>query len=251
MSMTIEKYCSLFGRKYFAISVKIALLIWLWLIFDSFIYIESTHVHGDISHHVHKDIDTKHPVLLAMNSIFSMHWLLMLLSMMLPLLFISIEEVVKNNFKRKVKINLSLFFIGYVIFWAITSIVLITVSFYLNKILSNQLLLGFLFLLISILWQCTPYKKYFLNRCHLPAKINPFGIRSSIDSFTFGIKKSFYCVGTCWPIMWICLVWMQPTMLIMPFLTIFLLDEQLSPRRYEKWGLINGISFLLMKHKSS
>lgn len=238
--MKIKKYFSLFERKSFLIAVKIAFLVWIWLIFQNLLLIDHhtvNFVHDELSHHAHHNIESENSILSAIYGTINMHWFLMLIAMMLPLLFLSIEEIIKKNFKRKRKLSLVLFFIGYIFFWTIISIVLLAITSYLDQILNSRIIIGCLMVLVFILWQATPYKKISLNRCHLPANINPFGLQSSIDSLKFGIQKAFYCVGTCWPMMWLCLIWMEQMMFIMPLFTIVLLIEQISPKRPEKWGL--------------
>ncbi len=36
--------------------------------------------------------------------------------------------------------------------------------------------------------------------------------------------------------MWLCIAWMEPMMYIMPLFTLFLLVEQIQPKRREIWG---------------
>ncbi|MCU4491373.1 DUF2182 domain-containing protein [Acinetobacter guillouiae] len=238
--MKIKNYFSLFKRKSFMIVMKIALLVWLWLIFQNLLSMEQSiaveFVHGEHSHHVHQTNYYENSILSAIHNTINMHWFLMLIAMMLPLLFLSVEDVHKKNFKRKRKLSLILFFIGYMFFWTLIGILLSILTHYLNELLNNQIILACLIIVVLVLWQITPYKKISLNRCHLPANINPFGLQSGIDNFKFGIKKAWYCVGACWPFMWLCIAWMEPMMYIMPLFTLFLLVEQIQPKRREIWG---------------
>jgi predicted metal-binding membrane protein len=76
-----------------------------------------------------------------------------------------------------------------------------------------------------------------LNRCHIPPIINPFGFQSVIDCFNYGSKKAFYCVGMCWPLMWISLFTMQQTMYFMPLFTFIMYFEQSLPWKPEQWRI--------------
>ena len=130
------------------------------------------------------------------------------------------------------------FFIDYIVFWTFIGIVLLFLTEILNSILdsSKELVLGCI-LVILLFWQATPWKQMSLNRCHIPPMINPFGLQSVIDCFSYGLKKAFYCVGTCWPLMWISLVTMQHTMYLMPLFTFMMYFEQNLPWKPEQWRI--------------
>lgn len=231
--MKIKLYLSLFKRKSFSVIAATALGLWLVLIAEDLMLNRHTslsHAHELHSHHVHQ---LSHHAI-NFYDVINLHWFLMIIVMMFPLLFLAVEDVIKRSFKRKRAISLAFFFLGYMLLWTCVGSLLFIATHYLNLIFANHLFV--LVIMVFLLWQITPYKKMCLNRCQTPSYIRPFGVYAIRDSFIFGLKKGCYCVGTCWPLMWLCIIWMQPMMYVMPLFTILLLYEQLTPRRAEVWG---------------
>lgn len=233
--INLRHYSWLFEHRVFLYLCFISLFIWILLLIQDLALIQLI---GLTHFEHHGNFEKNHGFMLApLNQILSLHWISMLLVMMLPLLFLSIDQVIQKNFKRKRIWGILLFFGGYIVLWSSAGMILSIMTLVLSRLLDSSFLLSLFILIAMILWQVTPYKQMSLNRCHFDAPINPFGIRAGIDCFLYGLKKAGYCITGCWPFMWLCIAWMQPTMYIMPVFTMFLLYESLRPKRAEVWGL--------------
>ena len=53
----------------------------------------------------------------------------------------------------------------------------------------------------AVLWQMTPAKVLFLNRCHALRPLPAFGLAADIGSLRYGLQVAAPCVGTCWAMM--------------------------------------------------
>jgi predicted metal-binding membrane protein len=241
--MKLQVYFSILKRPPFSILLCIGLLVWLFLLLQPIVMVEfNIPVHGHAHHHIHTH--QRNGLWSVIMQTINIHWFLMLIAMMFPLLSDAVLAIWRKNFPRKRYMGLTAFFIGYIIFWTFIGIVLLFLTEILNSILdsSKELVLGCI-LVILLFWQATPWKQMSLNRCHIPPMINPFGLQSVIDCFSYGLKKAFYCVGTCWPLMWISLVTMQHTMYLMPLFTFMMYFEQNLPWKPEQWRIPYLYSF--------
>lgn len=238
--MKLHAYLSALNRQPFLTLLSISLVAWVFLLIQPSVSSELLNmpVESHNHHAMHVQPAQDNQLWSAILQATSLNWILMLITMMVPLLSESVLYIWRNNFPRKRYSGLFAFFMGYTCVWSCIGIVL----FYLNELLfrffdyKQNLMLSCL-VLIMVIWQTTPFKQRSLNRCHFTSRINPFGIHAEISSFQYGIKKAFYCVGTCWALMWISLFTMPKTMYFMPIFTLIMFIEQAQPWQPEHWKI--------------
>lgn len=235
--MKLQAYLSIVKRPPFSILLGVGLFVWLFLLLQPIFMTQfNMPVEGHLHHHAH--VQQSNSLWSVIVQAINIHWFLMLIAMMFPLLSDSVLFIWRKNFPRKRYLGLISFFLGYMFFWTLTGIGLLLATEILNNLFdhSKELILGSIFIAL-LFWQATPWKQVSLNRCHIPPIINPFGFQSVIDCFNYGLKKAFYCVGMCWPLMWISLFTMQQTMYFMPLFTFIMYFEQSLPWKPEQWRI--------------
>ena len=142
-------------------------------------------------------------------------WFFMMIAMMLPstiptiIMFDKIsQERKKYKYKYVATIN---FVFTYFIVWGIFSLLATIVHLYLEiyEILNISTLsvnnsIGALLFILAGIYQMTPFKNSCLRYCRNPIELF---INNKIfnysGSFYIGIKHGIFCVGCCWPLMFL------------------------------------------------
>ena len=126
-------------------------------------------------------------------------WLLMLIAMMTPLLTEPLHHVWTRSFRSRRGRAVVLFVCVYLSVWCLAGLLLMVCAF------NAQLVLGvYAFpaaLLTGCLWQASPAKQFFLNRCHSAPPLSAFGAAADHDVLRYGGRQAVWCVGTCWYVM--------------------------------------------------
>lgn len=189
-----------------------------------------------IGHHHHVEDDGLAWKLLTQH--INLHWFLMLVTMMLPLLALPIQIISRKLFSKKRYVGMVGFFLGYITFWTLVGTLLSLVMTWIASAsaVSNIYQIEII-ALIWVVWQATPWKQYCLNRHHFLPVIHPFGWHAFYDSFKYGLKNAFWCVGSCWGIMWFSLAVMKFGMWSMPFFTILMFIDQNRRWQPAKWNI--------------
>jgi predicted metal-binding membrane protein len=79
-----------------------------------------------------------------------------------------------------------------------------------------------------VLWQITPAKALFLNRCHALRPLPAFGLAADIGSFRYGIQIAAPCVAACWAIMLLPLASDAAHIVVMAMTAVLMLSERYS-----------------------
>lgn len=212
--------------------IIIAILAWLILLA---LVILAHDDGGAMSHHHHAQ--TNGLVWEMLTQHLNIHWFLMLVAMMFPLLALPIQNISRKLFSKKRYLGIAGFFLGYIIFWTVVGTLLSSVMTWIaNASEVSDIYQIEVIALILVVWQATPWKQYCLNRHHFLHVINPFGWHAFYDSFKYGLKNAFWCVGSCWAIMWFSLAVMKFGMWSMPFFTILMFIDQNRRWQPAKWN---------------
>jgi predicted metal-binding membrane protein len=92
-------------------------------------------------------------------------------------------------------------------------------------------------LLIACMWQVSPWRQICLNHCHWVSRLSLYGLAADRDCLHFGFIKGFWCVGSCWALMFFPLVSGAAGLPLMLLITIYLFIEQYEPARPGQWGI--------------
>ena len=112
--MKLQVYFSILKRPPFSILLCIGLLVWLFLLLQPIVMVEfniPVHAH----HHIHTH--QRNGLWSVIMQTINIHWFLMLIAMMFPLLSDAVLVIWRKNFPRKRYIGLTAFFIDYIVFW--------------------------------------------------------------------------------------------------------------------------------------
>jgi len=163
-------------------------------------------------------------------------WYLMVLAMMLPKLIVPIRHIHSRSLKRNRISSIFLFVLGYSIIWFVVGYILnlIMIFFYSN---SHQFYLLVIIGLISLIYQFSPLKQYFLNLGHNHRSIKPMGLGSFKDVFNFGVEHGIYCVGAGWAIMWFPMLLPIGHNIAMIIVMLIMISEHMEHPKKPEWSL--------------
>jgi predicted metal-binding membrane protein len=124
---------------------------------------------------------------------------LMVAAMMLPLIPAPLRHVHERSFTRRRGRAMLLFVAGYAILWvcAVSGLQLLALAA--RWIAPTSLV--FLVAAAAALWQASPGKQWFLNRCHRRPQLAAFGVAADRDALVFGLTHGASCAGACWGLM--------------------------------------------------
>lgn len=173
---------------------------------------------------------------LSITSLTSWGWIAMLIAMMLPLLASPLRYVWQVNFPCKRISGIFTFLVGYVTIWTVVYSLLASLIYLLTQFINyNLTVLLCIGLLITLIWQSSPWKQMCLNRCHDLPRINPFGLRAEHDCFIYGLQKGSWCIGSCWALMCLPIFAPRSAMQLMPLVSLMMFVEQAYPWQKERW----------------
>jgi predicted metal-binding membrane protein len=158
-------------------------------------------------------------------------WFVMLLAMMALLLWQPLAHVWDRSLaERRVRAVL-LFLGGYFGLWmlAMAVLTLVAIAF---RIAAGSAAIAFAVAAgVTVLWQMTPAKARFLNRCHALRPLPAFGLAADIGSFRYGVQIAAPCIGTCWAMMLLPLTSDAAHIVVMAMTALWMLSERYSGTR--------------------
>jgi predicted metal-binding membrane protein len=140
---------------------------------------------------------------LALNSPaqLSAAWALMIVAMMAPLIVMPLRHVRERSFARR-RIRASLLFtLGYFAIWMTAGAALQATALVARAAIGDPMLLVALAAGTALVWQASPAKQWFLNRCHRLPPLAAFGAAADRDALSFGMSHGMACAGACWALM--------------------------------------------------
>lgn len=171
-------------------------------------------------------------------------WALMVLAMMLPLAIAPLWHVRERSFARRRGRSTALFIAGFVAVWMLAGVMLQTVALLARLMMPEPLACFGLTLAVALLWQISPAKQWFLNRCHQRPPLAAFGVAADLDAFGFGVRNGTDCAGGCWALMLAMLLVGQSQLPAMIAVTLFSFAETLDDPAPLTWRWRGGAKAL-------
>jgi predicted metal-binding membrane protein len=168
----------------------------------------------------------------------------MVLAMMLPLAIAPLWHVRERSFARRRGRATALFVAGFIVVWMLAGVILQSVALLARLMVSEPLACFGLALAIALLWQVSPAKQWFLNRCHQRPPLAAFGFAADLDAVAFGVRNGALCAGACWALMLAMLLIGQGQLPAMIVVTLFSLMEAIEDPAPLAWRWRGGAKAL-------
>lgn len=137
-----------------------------------------------------------------------------------------------------------LFVVGFVVLWMIVGVILQAVALIARWAIPLPFLRLAFSILAALLWQVSPAKQWFLNRCHRRPALAAFGFAADLDAFAFGVRNGAACAGACWALMLAMLLIGQGQLSAMIVVTLFSLAETIEDPAPLAWRWRGGAKAL-------
>jgi predicted metal-binding membrane protein len=171
-------------------------------------------------------------------------WALMVVAMMFPLAIAPLRHVRERSFARRRGRSMLLFVAGFVVVWMAAGVVMQLLALFARWTVPVPLVCLGLAMAAALLWQISPAKQWFLNRCHQRPKLAAFGFAADRDAFLFGVKNGAACAGACWALMLPMLLIGQGQLPAMIAVTLFAFAESLEGPARLAWRWRGGAKAL-------
>ena len=170
-------------------------------------------------------------------------WAVMMAGMMIPSvtpMVLLYARVVRHNAKdAEPLVHSGAFFAGYIIVWTFFSAGATGLQWGLEQaallspmMVSNSSIFAGLVLLVTAIYQWTPFKDACLARCRSPVWfLSTYWRDGASGTFRMGLSHGSYCLGCCWSLMLLLFVGGVMNLLCVAAITIFVLIEKVTP-----WG---------------
>lgn len=174
-------------------------------------------------------------------------WAEMMVAMMIPSAAPMILTFATVNRKRREQerpyVSTGIFLAGYIIIWTAFSLLAAIGQWILHgkallspMMVSTSPVLGALLLIITGIFQWTPFKHACLNHCRSPLTFLLSDWREgSFGALAMGLKHGLYCTGCCWFLMALLFVAGVMNVWWIALISIFVLLEKVAPH-----GLLVG-----------
>ena len=168
-------------------------------------------------------------------------WAIMMMGMMIPSatpMVLLYARVVRHNAGSVVTmVPTGAFFSGYIIIWIGFSAVATGLQWGLEQaallsptMVSTSSLFAGIVLIITAVYQWTPYKDACLARCRSPVWFLSTCWRNGAGgAFRMGLSHGSYCLGCCWSLMLLLFVGGVMNLLCVAAITAFVLIEKVAP----------------------
>jgi predicted metal-binding membrane protein len=153
---------------------------------------------------------------------------LMIAAMMSPLMATPLRHVRDRSFSRRRNREMLFFVAGYATVWITAGVALEGFAFAAKWAASAPLVCLGLAAATAFLWQISPAKQWFLNRCHRRPHLAAFGLAADRDALSFGIANGAACVGACWALMLLPFLTTHGHYLTMAIIALFVFAERLE-----------------------
>lgn len=162
----------------------------------------------------------------------SLGWALMLAAMMLPVLIAPVRHIRDRSFASRRARAITLFLAAYTSVWMVCGVLLMTGC---QHILQSPSAITATALLIGI-WECSPAKQRCLNRGHAHSELPAFGRAADLGVIRFGWTHAVWCVGSCWALMFLPLLFSHGHLIVMAAVSLWLFAERLERPLPPRWG---------------
>jgi predicted metal-binding membrane protein len=163
----------------------------------------------------------------------ALSWFVMLLAMMTPLLWQPLAHVWDRSLAERRVRAILLFLGGYFGVWMLAMAVLTLAAVALRIVAGSAAIAFAIAAGVTVLWQMTPAKALFLNRCHALRPLPASGLAADIGSLRYGLQVAAPCVGTCWAMMLLPLTGDTAHIVVMAMTALWMLSERYSGRPFD------------------
>ena len=94
-----------------------------------------------------------------------------------------------------------------------------------------------LLVLSLFLYEVSPFKQRCLNRGHAHPELAAFGRAADVDALRFGWSHGAWCVGSCWALMLLPLLFARGHLPAMAMVTLWIVAERLERPQPPRWRL--------------
>jgi predicted metal-binding membrane protein len=164
------------------------------------------------------------------------HWMLMVVAMMFPSLIAPVRITASRSLWRRRNRAVMLFLAGYLVPWLVFGLsiglgisALLSRNWLADSAAAFSIIPGFGFV-IAVVWQFTPMKRRALVSCHGSVPIAPRGWRANRDCLRYGLTIGRACVGSCWALMLLPMLFAHNLGLMIAVTALGFLERSFSPR---------------------
>jgi len=130
-----------------------------------------------------------------------LHWLLMVIAMMVPLMLDPVRMVAFRSYRHRRHIAIATFLVGYLAVWWAAGL---PVAWLRSLAWSHTHHTAAVAFALSALWLLSPLHDRALKSCHGQRPIAPSGWPAIRDACVHGMRLGGACVVSCWPLMVAC-----------------------------------------------
>ncbi|MFS4469902.1 DUF2182 domain-containing protein [Chryseobacterium sp. T20] len=184
-------------------------------------------------------------MLLEMNPISNqlLGWTLMVIAMMLPKLISHLELLSFQTLSKYRFTNCLNFIVGYLATWSVVGFGMVWIIIGLNLKFPNSFVPAIIVGVLTLIWQFSPWKQIFLNKCHKQTIVSSRFLKGIYESFKYGAIHGLYCVGAGWGLMLFPMLLPVGHNLAMILVTIIMLTEHMEHPRVPKWEINFRLKF--------
>jgi predicted metal-binding membrane protein len=164
-------------------------------------------------------------------------WPLMLTAMMAPLLIPALRHVYTRSLPRRRSRAITLLIAGYAATWSMGWLILHAVATAVHATLPHDGAVIAVGLLAAVLWQLSAGKQVCLNRRHAHPPIATFGRAADTAALRFGVTHAFWCIGSCWALMLLPLLYDDSHLIVMAIVTLWIWAEPFDTPVRPTWRL--------------
>ena len=183
-------------------------------------------------------------------------WWIMMLGMMLPsaapMILLHAKIMRKEQEKGAPYVPTGIFALGYIVMWAVFSLVAVTAQWALGNIglisdtmVGTSISFGAGLLIAAGLWQLTPLKHACLRHCRSPINFLSRHWRDGpLGALRMGVEHGAYCLGCCWFLMTLLFYGGMMTLYWIAGLALFVMIEKLMPAGH-RIGSLTGLALIV------
>ena len=163
-------------------------------------------------------------------------WPLMLTAMMAPLLIPALRHVYARSLPRRRWRALTLLIAVYAATWSAGGLILQTVATTMQAVQQGGVAIAF-GVFTAVVWQLSPVKQRCLNRHHAHPPIAAFGRAADLDALRFGCMHALWCLGSCWALMLLPLLFGGWHLVVMAIVTLWIWAESFDTPVVPTWRI--------------
>jgi predicted metal-binding membrane protein len=164
-------------------------------------------------------------------------WPLMLTAMMAPLLIPALRHVYARSLPRRRGLAITLLIAGYAATWFVGWLILHAVASAVRTTMPQDGAVIAVGLLAAVLWQLSAGKQVCLNRRHAHPPIAAFSRAADTDVLRFGVTHAFWCIGSCWALMLLPLLYGDSHLIVMAIVTLWIWAEPFDTPVRPTWRI--------------